>query len=110
MFYVFLSSFSYGQKTVYLTEIEEDASKLNYYEKVKLINTLTDETNESVENIKWDDISFETIIEGDPELKSYNKRDYLWFANRTSSSSVQYMPDEILKPKNYRKYKDRQNR
>jgi hypothetical protein len=33
-----------------------------------------------------------------------------WFANRTSSSSVQYMPDGILKPKNYRKYKDRQNR
>lgn len=32
LFYVFLSSFLYGQKTVYLTEIEEDASKLNYYE------------------------------------------------------------------------------
>jgi hypothetical protein len=78
-------------------------------EKVKLINALTDETNESVENIEWGDISFETIVEGDAELKSYNKRDYLWFANKNSNSAVQYMPDEILKPKNYKKYKDRQN-
>ena len=31
------------------------------------------------------------------------------FADRTSSSSVQYMPDGILKPLKYRKYKDRQN-
>ena len=69
----------------------------------------TDETNESVENIEWGDISFETIVEGDAELKSYNKRDYLWFANKNSNSAVQYMPDEILKPKNYKKYKDRQN-
>ena len=78
-------------------------------EEVKLINTLTNETNESVENIEWDDISFEAIIEGYPELKSYNKRDYLWLANKNSSSSVQYMPDGILKPLKYRKYKDRQN-
>ena len=33
-----------------------------------------------------------------------------WFANKNSSSAVQYMPDEILDPNNYRKYKDRQNR
>ena len=39
-----------------------------------------------------------------------NWRDYLWFANKNSSSSVQYRPDGILKPKNYKKYKDRQNR
>ena len=76
--------------------------------KIKIL--ITDETNENVENIEWDDISFETIIEGDPELKSYNKRDYLWFANKNNNSPVQYMPDGILKPIKYRKYKDRHNR
>ena len=78
-------------------------------EKVKLINTLTTETNESLEKNEWDDVSIETTIEGDPELKSYNKRHYLWFANKNNNSTVQYMPDGILRPIKYRKYKDRHN-